>query len=706
MPAGKLAPHYGSHRPVHVSYGKSRLDPLAVLYGGAARVHEDGVVQGFLETVVLVHTAVGSPVPGHLGAKQDSAEIYAPRLPVLHGLSRLEPVGPPYHLVHGAKTHLRHYLAKLRCDETHEVHHVGGVSREFFPKLGILGRHPDGTGVEVAHPHHYAPENYQRGGGKAELLGPQQGGHGDVPPRLHLPVGFENHPASKVVLQEGLVGLRYSQFPGKSRVLYAALGRSARAPGRSAYQYHVRVTLGHARGDGSHSRLGDELYVYPRMAVRVLEVVDELRQVLYRVYVVVRGRRYEAHAGSREPHLGYPRVDLLSRKLSAFAGLGSLGYLYLYLVGIDQVLARNAEAARGHLLYGASAKVPVGVGREPVGILPALPRVALGPYAVHGHGQALVGLPAYRAVGHGPRLEPPAYAFDRFDLFERDGALGEPKLHQSAQGEVLLLLVVGEPRVLPELLVASRPARVVEGVDRAGMVHVTLPVGTPPVDPSCVEGVGPDLSFRKRPGVPGRGLGGYHVDSHSPYSRNGPREVLLDELLGETQRLEYLRPVVALHRGDADFRHYLHYALHETLHVARHGVAVGEAREHSLAYHAVQGLVGHVGAHGARPVAYEKPHVVNFPGFARLDHYGRAHPVSVPYQVMVKSRDGEKRGNGSVPGVEIPVGEDQYVRSLFYLPVGAGEDFRKRGFEPFSPLLRVEERGHHGGAEFLSPKAL
>ena len=295
----------------------------------------------------------------------------------------------------------------------------------------------------MAHPHHYAPENYERGGGKAELLGPQQGRHGYVPARLHLPVGFENHPASKVVPQKRLVGLGYSELPGKSRVLYAALGRGPRAPRGSAYEYHVRVTLGHAGGYGSHSGLGDELDVYPRAAVRVLEIVDELGEVLYRVYVVVRGRRYETHPGSREPHLGYPRIDLLSRKLPAFAGLGSLGYLYLYLVGIDQVLARDAEAARGHLLYGASAEVPVGVGREPVCVLPALSGVALGPYAVHGHGQALVGLPAYCPVGHGPGLEPPAYAFDRFHLLERNGFFGEAKLHEPAQGEVLLLLVVG-----------------------------------------------------------------------------------------------------------------------------------------------------------------------------------------------------------------------------------------------------------------------
>src|SRR5690606_3932609 len=39
-----------------------------------------------------------------------------------------------------------------------------------------------------------------------------------------------------------------------------------------------------------------------------------------------------------------------ARQLTALAGLGALGHLDLDLVGVDEVLGRDAEAARGDLL--------------------------------------------------------------------------------------------------------------------------------------------------------------------------------------------------------------------------------------------------------------------------------------------------------------------------------------------------------------------
>ena len=46
-------------------------------------------------------------------------------------------------------------------------------------------------------------------------------------------------------------------------------------------------------------------------------------------------------------------------KLAALAGLGALGHLDLQLVGVDQVVGGHAEAAGGHLLDGAAARVAV-----------------------------------------------------------------------------------------------------------------------------------------------------------------------------------------------------------------------------------------------------------------------------------------------------------------------------------------------------------
>ena len=61
----------------------------------------------------------------------------------------------------------------------------------------------------------------------------------------------------------------------------------------------------------------------------VLEVVDQLRQVLDGVDVVVRRRRNQLDARRRVPHPADVLVDLVAGQLTALAGLGALGHLDL-----------------------------------------------------------------------------------------------------------------------------------------------------------------------------------------------------------------------------------------------------------------------------------------------------------------------------------------------------------------------------------------
>ena len=156
-------------------------------------------------------------------------------------------------------------------------------------------------------------------------------------------------------------------------------------------------------------------------AVGVLQVVDQLRQVLDGVDVVVRRRRDQADARRRVAHLGDPRIDLAAGQLAALARLGALGHLDLQFLGVDQVVAGDAEAAGRHLLDGAVLRVAVRlVGDVARRVLAALAGVALAADAVHGDGQRLVRLLADRAVGHRARLEALHDRLDRLDLLERD----------------------------------------------------------------------------------------------------------------------------------------------------------------------------------------------------------------------------------------------------------------------------------------------
>ena len=87
-----------------------------------------------------------------------------------------------------------------------------------------------------------------------------------------------------------------------------------------------------------------------RLGVDLLQVVDELRQILDRIDVVVRRRRDQRDAGRRVAQLARSRRHLEAGQLPALAGLGALRDLDLDLAAVVEILGGDAEAARGDLL--------------------------------------------------------------------------------------------------------------------------------------------------------------------------------------------------------------------------------------------------------------------------------------------------------------------------------------------------------------------
>jgi hypothetical protein len=133
------------------------------------------------------------------------------------------------------------------------------------------------------------------------------------------------------------------------------------------------VRLGHARRHGSHADLGDELDADPRARVHRLEVVDELRQVLDRIDVVVRRRRDQLDPRHRVTQPRDQLGDLVGRELAALAGLGALDDLDLQLLRANQIFGGHPEAGRGHLLDPVVRPVAVAGRQVVVRILAALP---------------------------------------------------------------------------------------------------------------------------------------------------------------------------------------------------------------------------------------------------------------------------------------------------------------------------------------------
>ena len=324
-----------------------------------------------------------------------------------------------------------------------------------------------------------------------------------------------------------------------------------------------------------HPDLGDQLHAHPRLRVGVLQVVDELGQVLDRVDVVVRRRRDELDTRRGMPHLGDPRVDLVAGELPALARFRPLRHLDLKLLGVDQILAGDAEAAGRHLFHGAPPPVSVRITDKARGVLAAFARIAPTAQPVHRDGQRLVRLLADRAVGHGPGGETLDDALDRLDLLDGDRRRGRRDLQETAQRVEPAALIVHQLAVLLEDPVLAGSAGVLQLEDRVGVEEVILPVLPPLVLPAPFQVGLADQPIREGPPVAPEDLLGDDLQTDAAHPRGRPREILVDELLVQAHRLENLCAAVALDGRDPHLGHDLEDALVEALDVVLHRLCRG-----------------------------------------------------------------------------------------------------------------------------------
>ena len=410
-----------------------------------------------------------------------------------------------------------------------------GVPLKRRRSFWVLRGDPDRAGVEMADAHHDAAGDYERRCGEAELLRPEQRSDHDVATRLDLAVDLDDDPVSQAVAQQRLLGLGEADLPRDPGVLKRGERGGAGPAVVPGDEDDVSVRLRHARRDSADADLGHELHVDAGSGIGVLQVVDELRDVLDRVDVVVRRRGDQADSRGGMPGLRNPRVDLLARELASFAGLCSLGDLDLEVVGVYEVLARHPEASGRHLFHRRAARVAVLVRHEAIGVLSTLAGVRLTAQAVHGDGERLVCLGRDGAVAHGTSREAPHYLGNRLHLLERHrGPLTLAALREAEQptdrGE-LLGLVVDERCVLLEDVVALGPRRVLKLEDRLRVEKVVLAVAAPLV---LTAGLDLELARQRRCGSEGRlvaagHLGGDLVWPDAPEATRRTGEVTLDE---------------------------------------------------------------------------------------------------------------------------------------------------------------------------------
>src|SRR5438477_8536032 len=123
-------------------------------------------------------------------------------------------------------------------------------------------------------------------------------------------------------------------------------------------------------------------------------------------------------------------VDLMPRKLAAFARLRSLRHLDLKFIRADQILTRHTEPRRGYLFDSAVARVAVCIEDVAGRIFASLSGVAPAADTIHCNGECFMSFLADRTKRHRTRCETLHDRFHRFHFFEWYRLIGVFQIHE------------------------------------------------------------------------------------------------------------------------------------------------------------------------------------------------------------------------------------------------------------------------------------
>ena len=160
--------------------------------------------------------------------------------------------------------------------------------------------------------HHDTAHGDQRSRRESELLRAQQSRDNHITPGLQFAVGLNDDAAAQVIHHENLLCFRKTEFPRDSRVLQRGERRGARAPVVATDQDNVGVRLRNTGRNRADTDFGDELHRNPRLRIHVLQVVDQLREILDRINVMMRRRRDQTHTRGRVPGAGDILIHLVA----------------------------------------------------------------------------------------------------------------------------------------------------------------------------------------------------------------------------------------------------------------------------------------------------------------------------------------------------------------------------------------------------------
>ncbi|CAI8376956.1 MAG: Uncharacterised protein [Cellulomonadaceae bacterium TMED98] len=247
-----------------------------------------------------------------------------------------------------------------------------------------------------------------------------------------------------------------------------------------------------------------------------------------------------------------------------------------------------------------------------------------------------------RPHAHRPGVKPLDNRLHRLDLVQGNRCpIGGAQGKQSPEGHQFFGLVIHLFGVLAEDVEALLPRSVLQQEHRFRVEQVGRPLPSPLVftaNGKALVRVGTD---RRRIGqlVALAVFLFQHREVHPAEDARSACEVLVNDVLGESDRFERLGSGVGRHGGDSHLAHDLQHALAKSSNDVAHCLLWLHTLDVSGAGHMLDGFHGQVGVDGGSAVTNQGGRVVDFADISRLHDDAGAHALMATNQVVVDRGD-------------------------------------------------------------------
>ena len=150
------------------------------------------------------------------------------------------------------------------------------------------------------------------------------------------------------------------------------------------------MSFANASSNSANAHFSNKFDVDTCILICILQVMDELREIFNGVNIVMRRWRNKSYARGRMSNFCNPWVDLVTRKLTAFARLCALRHFDLYIIGINEVFTCDSETARSNLFDCRSLGIPIRQCDVARWIFSTLSRIGFRSQSVHRNRQSFV----------------------------------------------------------------------------------------------------------------------------------------------------------------------------------------------------------------------------------------------------------------------------------------------------------------------------